>query len=162
MKKKLWTKSVWGGSDVTRWNRISADIKRAIFMTLVGARSASLLRHMSAPPGTVFGMQTEPLECWWGLRSWTGFESGRTSLCPPAARSETSLICWRRWHTVLFWCFGRRQRHVSKHHRPQRDTTHTRKCVCFCWIDFLRHFSHISELVSSADGLMVWLQDANC
>lgn len=85
-----------------------------------------------------------------------------------AVWSETSLICWWRWHTVLFCCFGETKTETHKRASSASGANNTPVSVILL-IRFISsdtseesqiNWGHINDLVSTADRL-IWLQDAN-
>lgn len=101
--------------------RGASDIKRVIFMTLVGARSACLLRHMSARPGNVFGMQTVSLQCRWGLQRWTGVRV-ETPVSPIGCVVRQRSYVGGDDTVFCCWCFGKDRIFLRCAQPPSKDT----------------------------------------
>lgn len=107
--ERYWTESIGGATDVTNWNRISSPLLtsnvlfpwpwcvcalQACFATWAPCREVYLACKQclyNAGEGSSVKLVWE----------W------KHQFPPSAVWPETSLICWRRWRTVVFRCFGK-------------------------------------------------------
>lgn len=123
-------------------------------MTLVGARSASLLRHMNAPPGTVFGMQTEPSECWWGLQSWTGLRVDAPVRPTACAVGDVPHMLTPMTHcfVLVFW-----EKTETRKRASSASEGHNTPGSVFVFVGFVSSDTSVT-LVNWSAQLMAWFE----